>query len=52
MKKRICFITTVPITMKSFVLDTARYLYNKEAYDITLVCNNDEAFKSELPEYI
>ncbi len=52
MKKRICFITTVPITMKSFVLDTARYLYNQEAYDITLICKNDETFKSELPEYI
>lgn len=50
--KKICFITTVSLTMKAFVLESAKYLHQKGDYDITLICNNDEEFAKNLPEYI
>ncbi len=50
--KKICFITTVSITLKSFVVETAKYLHNVCGYDVTLICDNDERFAASLPEYI
>lgn len=50
--KKICFCTTVSITLKTFVVETAKYLYEKCGYDITLICNEDEMFEATLPEYI
>lgn len=50
--KKICICTTVSITLKTFVVETAKYLYEKCGYDITLICNEDEAFEASLPEYI
>ena len=50
--KKICFITTVSLTMKAFVLESAKYLHNKGGYDVTLICNNDEEFAKTLPDYI
>ncbi|WP_455684405.1 glycosyltransferase family 4 protein [Thomasclavelia sp.] len=50
--KKICFITTVSGTLKSFVIDTAIYLHNNCDYDISFICNDDEDFKDKLPEYI
>lgn len=50
--KKICFVTTVFITLKSFVLDLAKYLYNTNEFEIWFVCDYDEEFKNSLPEYI
>ena len=50
--KKICFVTTVSLTMKAFVLETAKYLHKEGGYDVTLICNNDEEFAKSLPEYI
>ncbi len=50
--KKICFVTTVSLTMKSFVLETAKYLYENCGYDITLICSDDEEFEKSLPDYI
>lgn len=50
--KKICMITTVSLTMKSFVLETAKHLHNKCGYNITLICNNDSVFAESLPSYI
>lgn len=50
--KKVCFITTVSLTMKSFVVETAKYLYNNGDYDITLICNEDKDFQDSLPEYL
>lgn len=50
--KKICFVTTVSLTLKSFVVETAKYLHNVCGYDVTLICNNDEQFAASLPEYI
>ena len=50
--KKICFITTVSITLKSFVVETAKYLHEQCGWDVTLICNNDEEFAKSLPEYL
>lgn len=50
--KKICFVTTIPMTIKAFVLDTAKYLHEKGDFDISFICNNDEEFVASLPEYI
>ncbi len=50
--KKICFVTTVSITLKSFVVETAKYMHNECGYDVTLICDNDEDFAKSLPEYI
>lgn len=50
--KKICFITTISFTLKSFILETAKYLHLKGGYNITFICNNDEDFKNSLPNYI
>ena len=43
--KKLCICTTISLTMKTFVLETAKYLHEKEGYDITLICNNDKVQK-------
>ncbi len=50
--KKICIATTVSVTLKSFVVETAKYLHNRCGYDVTLICSNDEKFAKSLPEYI
>lgn len=50
--KKVCMITTVSLTLKVFVVETAKYLHKKCGYDVTLICDNDEAFKNSLPSYI
>ena len=50
--KKICMITTVSLTLKVFVMETAKYLHKQCGYDVTLICDNDEEFKISLPNYI
>lgn len=50
--KKICICTTISLTMKSFVLETAKYLHSQCGYDVTLVCNEDLEFAQSLPEYL
>lgn len=40
--KKICFVTTVSITIKAFLLQFTDYLVN-EGYDVTFICNTDES---------
>lgn len=50
--KKICFITTVSITLKAFVLKTAEYIHENTDWDISFICDYDEDFSNSLPEYI
>ena len=50
--KKICIITTVAITLESFVVETAINLYKTEGYDITLICDHNPDFAASLPEYL
>ena len=50
--KKICFITTVPATLNAFVVGVAEFLHQQAGYDITFICDRDEAFAASLPPYI
>lgn len=50
--KKICYVTTVPTTLKAFVLDTSKYLHEHAGFDISFVCDYSEEFAKSLPEYI
>ena len=50
--KKVCFCTTVSLTMKAFVVPTAKYLHDKCGWDVTLICSEDKKFAEQLPEYI
>ena len=52
MRKKICYITTVSLTLDMFVLESAKYIHNNTDWDITFVCNDDESFANRLPDYI
>ena len=49
---KICFVTTISLTLKSFVLRTAEYLHSTGEFEITMICNPDEEFAKSLPPYI
>ena len=42
--KRICFISTIPLTLRTFVLKTAIYLHENTDWDISFICSEDEEF--------
>ena len=50
--KKICFVTTVSMTLKAFVIETAKYLHEQGGYDISFICDNDPDFAASLPDYI
>lgn len=50
--KKICFITTIPLTIEAFVLKTAEYIHNNSDWDISVICNYDARFANLLPDYI
>lgn len=50
--KKLCMITTISLTLKSFVVETAKYLHEQCDYDVTLICSEDEKFAASLPDYI
>lgn len=48
---KICYITTIPGAIESFVLKTAESLYANEKWDISFICDADEHFHKMLPPY-
>lgn len=50
--KKICYVTTISVSMRHFVLGSAEYLHARESFDITFVCDDDPEFARELPAYI
>lgn len=52
MMKKICFVTTIPLTLKAFVLKTAIYLHENTDWDISFICSYNKEFKNELPDFI
>ena len=49
---KLCYITTVPITIETFIMDCAKYLMSTNDYDITFVCDYNEEFAKKVPENI
>lgn len=50
--KKICFVTTVSLTLKMFVLKLAEYIHENTDWDISFICCDDEDFANSLPKYI
>lgn len=50
--KKICYVTTVPSTLKSFVIDVAEYMHSQGKFEITFISSYDKEFEENLPEYI
>lgn len=50
--KKICFITTVSITLRAFILKLAIYLHENTDWDISFICDDDDKFAKEIPEYV
>ncbi len=50
--KKVCMMTTVSATMKTFILEQAKYQQTRASgeLEITLVCSPDEAFAALVPE--
>ena len=50
--KKICFVTTVGLTLRMFVLKTAEYIHENTDWDISFICSYDEELVKSLPDYI
>ena len=50
--KKICFVTTVSITIKSFLIEFANHLVENADYDVTFICDCDESMKEYCTERI
>ncbi len=50
--KKICYIATIYQTLDTFVLETAKQLYNTGEYKISFICNADENAHKKCPEFI
>ncbi|MCI8484014.1 MAG: DUF362 domain-containing protein [Lachnospiraceae bacterium] len=55
-RKKICYVATIPMTLKAFVLSEAIYMHEHGGCDITFISSEtseeDRQFIAELPEYI
>lgn len=49
---KICFVVTLYITYKSFLREFSEYLHKQGNYEISLICNDEEEIKKDLPEYV
>lgn len=49
---KICFVTTISLTLKSFVLELAKAMHETGDFEIHFVCDYDADFEKMLPEYI
>lgn len=49
---KICFVVTIYITYKSFLKEFTEFLHNQGDYEISLICNEEEGVRDDLPEYV
>lgn len=47
--KKICFVTTISLTIKCFIIDMAKFLQEQGDYDISIICSSDAEFAKSLP---
>lgn len=48
--KKICFVTTVSLTIRAFVLPVIRYFKEHTDWEITVICHEDSQLQEQLPE--
>ena len=47
---KICFVTTVSITLRAFVLPTLEYLARNTDWELAVICDDDPTFEAALPQ--
>ena len=47
--KRLCFVTTVSMTVRAFVIPVIRYFSEMTDWEITVICNDDPTLEQDLP---
>lgn len=52
MRKKICFVTTISASIKSFLLPLAKYMVENDNYDVTFVCDRDDGLYELLSDHI
>lgn len=50
--KKICFVTTVSITVRAFLMPLIHYLDKNTDWELTVICDEDPALKELLPEQV
>lgn len=50
--KKICYITTIPLTIDSFILKSIEYLHENTDWEFSVICDEDLEFAKRLPEYV
>lgn len=50
--KKICYCTTVSLTINAFILKSAEYIHEHTDWDISVICSYDEELEKNLPSYI
>ena len=48
--KKICFVTTISLTIKSFLMDFAEYLVKEHGYEVYFMCDTDDDLPNHLKE--
>lgn len=48
--KKICFVTTVSLTVRAFLIPVLRHLKAQTDWDIAVICDEDPTLPAELPE--
>lgn len=48
---KICYILTVPVTVRAFFIPQLKYL-SKNGFDVSVICSSDDSLQSELGEKI
>ena len=51
MKRKICYVTTIALSIRAFFIPQLRYLA-ENGYDVTVICSPDERLQKELGENI
>ena len=52
MRKKICFVTTLGTTIRSFLIEFSNYLVENDNYDVTFICDYDEKMNDYVNENI
>lgn len=50
--KRICFVTTIYMTYKSFLKNLSIYLHDTGEYDISLICADEQEVYEDVPDFV
>ena len=48
--KKLCFVTTISSTVRSFLLPVLSYYAQHTEWDLTVICDDDPLLQQQLPK--